>query len=753
MNAPIRGIASLPTNGLGEGAQASVDAHLFEFGIPGFVRTLRRRLGVVVGLTIGLTTLAIVAVFLVTPSFTGQALVLINTQKTQVVDFEAVMSGLPADSATVDSEVEILKSRSIATRVIEKLGLVTDSEFNAELAAPSLKNWINPLTWIKTLLAASDESLSDAEKQQRTLNTVVDTFLDRERVVRRGLTYVIEVNFSSTDRQKAARIANAVADTYVLDQLEAKFDATKQANEWLSKRLDGLRQQVQEAERAVEIYRSANGLDGIEGSTINEQQLSELNAQLILARADFAEKQAKYGRARQITGSGGSIESVVDVLQSKTISDLRQREAELARQQADLSSKYGPRHPAIVNVEAQRRDLDRQIGAEVQRIIGSIQNEAAVSQSRVMALESSLHELQSKAGQNNQALVQLRELTREAAANRAVYESFLGRFKETSQQQDLQTSDARVISLATPPAEPSYPRKSIVGAVALVLSLLIGVGTALLLERFDNGLTTTADIEQSLGMACLGSIPQIPVEMDSNGQRVEPPRYVLLKPLSAFSESLRSLRSALSLSNVDNPPKLILFTSALPNEGKTTTAISFARAAAHAGISTLLIDCDLRHPSVHKAFNATTPKVGLIELLANRTSLEQVLQTDEASGLSWLPVASGAANPPDILGSAQMRHLLTNMRAKYDIVILDTAPVLPVADSRVLSKLVDKVVFVTRWNQTPRDAAQSAVKELRNFNADIAGAILTVVDTAKQAKYGYGDGGYYYRRYSRYYAN
>ncbi|MGB3809088.1 MAG: polysaccharide biosynthesis tyrosine autokinase [Parvibaculum sp.] len=750
MNAQLRNAR------FGEGAYGSLHtadgASILEFDIRGLLRALHRRMGVILGVVFGLTSLVLVAVFQVTPLYTGQALVLISSQRTQVVDMEAVMSGLSTDSVAIDSEVEILKSRSVARRVIEKLGLMSDPEFNNALTPPTIFDRFNPRIWLKALTGGGVQA-SEEEQREREINAVINKLVDRESILRRRLTFVIEVNVKSESPQKAAKIANAIAETYVLDQLEAKFDATKQANEWLSMRLSDLRQQVQESERAVEIYRSEQGLEGTDGATINDQQLSELNAQLILARTDFAEKQAKYERARQILNAGGSIESVVDVLQSRTIADLRQREAEMARQQADLSSKYGPRHPSIVNIEAQRRDVERQISAEVRRIVASIQNEAVISQSRVTSLQASLRELQDKAGQNNQALIRLRELLREAAANRAVYESFLGRFKETSQQTDFQTSDARLISSATPPLGATYPNKTLALAAAFFVSLLLGCGLALLLERLDNGLKTGSEIEQALGMACLGSIPETPYETDTSGNRIEPQHYVLMKPLSAFSESLRSLRSALSLSNVDNPPKVILFTSALPDEGKTTTAVSFARAAAHAGIPTLLVDCDLRHPSVHKLLGASVPKAGVVELLANHESLERALNFDRDSGLSWIGVASGAANPPDILGSAQMRLFLAEARQKYSLVLLDTAPVLPVADSRVLSKLADKVVFVTRWSQTPADAAQSAVKELKGFGADMAGAVLTVVDTAKQAKYGYGDNGYYYRRYGKYYAN
>ena len=754
MNMPMRNATSHGESGAYGDLHTDGDASLVDIDLMAILRVLRKRARVILAITLGLTALVMVGVFQMTPLYTGETLIILDQQKTRVVDAESVMSGLGGDSATVDSQVEILKSRSIARRVVDKLNLVNDPEFNSALRPPSMLDWIDPRVWISSLVSrAKDSGLTEEQKEEAVTNRVVDALVGRTDISRRGLTYVMSLKFTSENPEKAAKIANALADTYVVDQLEAKFDATKKANEWLSSRLQTLRQQVEASERAVEIYRDKNGLQNVDGVTINDQQLSELNAQLILAKTDLAEKQAKYQRAREIIAKGGSIESVADVVQSKTISDLRSKEADLARQQADLSSKYGPRHPAILNIDAQRKDIQRQIGREVQRIVGSIQNEAAIAQSRVDALQKNLNELKGTSNENNQAFIQMRELQREADANKAVYESFLNRYKETSQQGDLQTPDSRVISAATAPLYPSYPRKSLIGAVALVLSGMLGVGVALLLERLDNSLHTSQEVEETLGFAHLVSLPLVPVERGADGKKMAPQDYLLAKPLSGYSESLRSLRSALALSNVDNPPKILLFTSALPSEGKTTTSVSFARAAAESGQRVLLIDCDLRHPSVHKAFGAVSPKVGLVEYLATKATMEEVLVSDQKSGLSYIPVASGSANPPDVLVSQQMQRLLADARNAYDLVVLDSAPVLPVSDSRVLSRLADKTVYVVRWAETPKEAAVSGIRELKNFNADIAGVVLSAVDTTKQAKYGYGDGGYYYKRYSRYYVN
>ncbi|MBX3504017.1 MAG: polysaccharide biosynthesis tyrosine autokinase [Parvibaculum sp.] len=740
-----------------EGREGDEGEGFLEFDLKALYRTLRKRLWLILSVTFGLTALVMAVVFQQTPLYTANAQVLLDRQKMQVTDMEAVMSGLPADSATVDSEVEILLSRTLAERVVDRLDLMKDTEFNAALREPSAIRWLDPRLWIReaiALVSASPAPVSEEARARAERDAVIDTVLSRLEVTRQRLTYVINVSVLSENPGKAARIANAFAENYILDQLEAKFDATRQANEWLSQRLGELRQQVQDSERAVEIFRTEQGLESLgSGVTVSEQQLSELNAQLILARTSLAEARAKYDRARQIRTSGGAIESMADVVQSGTISSLRQKQAELARELANLSSRYGPRHPEVVNAEAQRRDIDVQIGAEISRIIGSLQNNVSVAETRVASLQQSLREIRGETGEGNQAMVQLRELEREAAANRAVYESFLNRFKETSQQQDLQAPDSRVISVATAPLAPSHPRKALAFALALVLSTILGVGLAFLLEHLDNGIESGSDVEQQLGLPHLVSVPATPAEKGPDRKVMSPQDYLVAKPLSAFSEALRSLRSVLQLSNVDNPPKVILFTSALPDEGKTTTASGFARAAAASGLKVVLVDCDLRHPSVHKAFGLSRPETGLVELLAERLDVANVTVKDEKTGLDILPIATGTANPPDLLASTQMRLLLDRLRENYDLVVLDSAPVLPVSDSRVLARIADETVFVVRWNATPRDAAQAALRELRLFDASIAGVVLAVVDTARQAKYGYGDGGYYYGKYSRYYVN
>lgn len=709
-------------------------------------QVLRRRAAVILGIVACITVATLLVVFQLTPLYTATTLVLLDPREQQVVDIEAVMSGLPPDSAVVDSEVEVLRSRRLAARVVDQLNLMEDDEFNSALQEPGLLASLNPMA-----LFSQDEQLDPETSRQRQLNRVIDEFHSRLGVGRRGLTYVIAIRFTSEDAAKATQIANKTAELYILEQLEAKYEATKRANEWLNGRLSELRNEVRAAEEAVEIYRRDNDLVSTSGLTVNEQQLAELSGQLILARADLAEKEATFRRFQELRRSGSGTDTLANVLQSPVIAQLRQQEAEVDRRRAELSSRYGDRHPEMIKVRAERRDLAVAISREVTRTVANVENEVEVTRTRVSSLESSLRDLEGRSGEGGLKEVRLRELESDGEAIRNLYESFLERFKQTSEQTNLQESDARVLSGATVPTEPSYPNKPLFLLLALLLSGMAGVGVAFLLEHLDDAFSTVRQLEEKLGLPHLASVPDVASEIGS-GKLGAPFDVILKRPLSAYSEAFRALRSGITLSDVDSPPKVVMITSALPADGKTTTAISLARAAAAAGLRTVLLDCDLRRPSVHKSLKVK-PTAGVVEFLAGQASLDEVLVSDKDGGLLFLPVNSGAANPPDLLGSQHMKTLLDSLRKEFDFIVIDSAPVLPVVDSKVLSRFVDKVVFVVKWRDTPRDAAANAVRELREAGADMAGLVFERLDLKRQKRYSYGDSGYYYGRYSKYYIN
>jgi succinoglycan biosynthesis transport protein ExoP len=715
-----------------------------EFDLAEIFRVLRRRIWVLLGCVLLVTSLALLVIFQLTPRYTATAQVLIDVRERKVTDLESVVSGLSPESSTIESQVEVIRSRSLTTRVIEDLQLDKDPEFNPDLRERGAR--ARALSWVTNLIPGSVEVISEERLREREKAKVAEVFSEALKVSRVGrLSFVISIAFTSEDGEKAARIANALADLYLVGQLDAKFEGTRLATEWLDERLTPLREQLRESEKAVEIYRSEHNLVDSKGITVNEQQISEINRQLILARADLAEKKARFRRVNQLLQSGSDVESVAAVLASNVVIDLRQQQAELARKHAELASRYGELHPQMINVQAERKDLQRELEAEVNRIVANLENEAEVARSRGRSLANSLQELQREAAVHDQARIRLRELQREAAANRALFEPFLSRFKETREQQGIQQPDARIISRAAVPVGPSYPNKKQSAALALVMSVLLGLGTVFLLESLSDGFQTAHELEAALQLPHLVSIPEL-LKSDTTveGDTLSPEDYILAKPLSHYGEAFRSLRAKLLLS--DTPPKVILFTSSLPSEGKTTAVISMGRAAAQTGMRVLVIDLDLRKPAVAKSLGSK-PEKGVVEYLAGQVALEEVLVLDEASGMQFLPIASRVADPPDFLGSEGMRGLLEKLKTDFELILLDSPPVLPVADAKVLSRIVDKVVLLVQWEKAPRGVVQDAVHALREFGADTAGVVFSRVDMKRYARYGYGDSDYYYSHY------
>ncbi len=711
------------------------------FNIRDALMFARRRYATILAGAILAVVVGLVATSQMTPRYKATATVLIDTQSAQVVDIDAVLSGLGAGSSSANAQTAIITSRAIAERVSERLDLWNNPDFGP--ASPSFLSKLNPFGWFGGADTPLEPDVAEARQRER----VIAILRDRMEVRPSSTTQTVEISYESSDPQMSARIANTIADEYALDQLEAKFEATKNASEWLSRRLQSMRLSLDAAERAVETFRSENDLINADGLLLSEQELSELNSQLILIRAEKAEKQAIYARAQQLLNGGASLESVSEVIQSPVIAALRQQQAELARKQADLASRYGDRHPQMINVRAERRDLDAQIQQEISRIVDSLKNAVEVVRTRERSIEQSLEERRNFAAQNNQALVQLRALEREAEATRTLYETFLARFKEVNEQESLQTSGVRVISPAVVPSSPSFPRTNLILLGALIAGLGLGGAVAVGQELLDDTFHTAKQVEQLLGVPNIGVVPLI----NEEGRDGVTADYVLEKPLSPYAEAFRSLRTSLELSNVDTPPKVVLITSAIPSEGKTSIATSFALAAARAGQNTVIVDCDLRKPRVHKALGGGPVEKGLVEYLAKPGSLDGILRTHEASGADYIPVAVGSINPTEVLGSRHMADLIGELRNRYDLVVIDSAPLLPVADTRVVANLADTTVLAVRWGKTPRAASLNAANLLRRSGQRLAGTVLSAVDMNQQASYGYGDAAYTYSNYNEYY--
>lgn len=723
---------------------------------------LRRKWLIATVTAIGTAVAAFVGMKL-TPEYTAKAQIMIDPRQMQVTDIRQVLGGLPVDSAAMSTQIGLLQSRDFVAEVMTQLNLFNDPEFNPALAAAqapptALPAFLAPLETVISRLPNEWLIATGLASQPAPVLESVAPGLVREKTIGRFVknvnyavesgSYLITVNFTSEDPDKAAVVANTIAKRYVEDQLTTKQSATTKASGWLKDQIVKLRDEVRTAEEAVESFKAKNNIVQAGASTINDAQLADVNRELITARADMAEKQAKLRLVRDLRNNPDALESVGDVADAPLILQLRQQETELIRQESELRTLYGERHPRMVQLQDEKSKIAARIRGEVDRITRQLDNDVKVAGTRVASIEGQLAKMTTRTVGDRTAEVQLRELERVASTNRTLYEQFLQRFKETSDQEGIVEPDARIVAVAAPPAGPSTPGTKVFAAAGFLLSFLMGSGLALMLERLDRGLRSAKEVEDALGLGTLGLIPK--VERLRRNQR--PHQYLREKPLSSYAEAIRGVHTALKLSNPSQPPKVVLVTSSLPEEGKTTLATSLATLVARSQKRVLLLDLDLRHPSVHRELGWQVSG-GLVEYMAGERTLQEVIHNDTDSGLHFLPVKAQTTTPTDLLESDKMRELVQLCRDNYDLVVIDSAPVASVNDTRLAAQLADKIVFVVHWGKTIESAARDSLRSLREAGIEPAGVVLTQIDLRKHARYGYGDIGQYYTRSRRYYVN
>jgi capsular exopolysaccharide synthesis family protein len=748
---------------IGGGSEASPGAASEELNLRDLWRALMRRRFLLAATVVLITGGAFGYISQQPPLYTATALIHIQNRDARVVQIDGVVDEMAADPATIESEIQLLSSRSFLRRNVEKLKLVDDPEFNPSLlkdrSEPSFLETINPLQYIpeEWLAALHGPETDDADAVKLDpaaiqLNAIIDRLAARVEVLQVGRSYVMSLAVQSEDPTKAADIANRMAEEYLVTQLEAKYQAAQRATEWLSKRIDELRGQVLEAEAKIVEYRTKNQL--VDASSQNNPvtlQFFQLNTQLALAQAQRAESEARLSQAKSLLNSPGGIDSAALVLSSQLMASLRDQETQLIRRLSEMSTTYGENHPQMVTTRAEIQSVRDKMKDEVQRIVQDDLNEVAVAKAREQELTHHMARLQADAAKVDLAGVELADLTRDADTNRQLFQTFLTRFKEIVEQQSLQEADARILSAADVPIAPSDPKIALFTLIAFVASVVLGVLLVFVVERWDSdyGFRSADEIQAALGVRALALVPDLS-RRETQGSPAED--YILQKPNSAYAEALQRIRTSLFLTDGEHPPKTILVTSSVPLEGKSTIATSLARQSARSGLKVILIDADLRRPRLHEVIGLPNQN-GLSEVLTGRANPEAAIKRDEKSGLDFLPAGVGVVSPPDLFRSSTMKILLEEMAAYYDLVIIDTPPVAAVSDSFTLSGIVDKSVYVIRWEQTPRNVALAGIRQMIDAGADIAGIVLARVDVKKHARYGYADSGYYHGYYRKYYVN
>jgi capsular exopolysaccharide synthesis family protein len=716
------------------------EEHQAEISLGDILAMLRRRLWFIVAVTLAATAIAVGFAYTLTPIYEASATVLVDNRKKAVLNpFEQVMNELPADTPTVESEVELIRSNGVMLAVIEELNLRSDPEFAAS------QKKANPI--LRALGLARDPAPQhklhqDPDKPDR--DEVLADFAIRLKVQRKRNSYLIEVSFASESAVQSARIVNAVVGAYIKSQIEAKMKQAGMASEWLAEKLERMRLAAVVADRKVAEFKSKNTLiDTEHGQRLDDKELARLLEQAVLARTQVAEARAKYEQVQRLMKTPGARAAIADVLDSHTVRMLKDQLVKATRREAELVTRYGDRHPELIKARAEVRDVETKIDAEVDQILANYKSAFEVAATREKTLTQNLEKLKLNQALTNDVTVKLKDLEREAQSARQVYEAFLTRYKNTVEQQTMQYGDSRITETATTPLNPSSPKRK----KLMLLGFAGGLGLALLLafalEMMQPGLARQEDFEAATKLTHLASVPKLEAaaNLGKTADTLRRNRLIVVEPEAQFSEAIRALRHALDRRATEKKPRIVMITSALPQEGKSAVTSNLAHHYSLSGARTLLIDGDLRRASLTRSLCRGEQELGLLESLLHRLPAEEAILVDEATGLCFLP-ANGASPPrisvPEVLASTSLKGMLDRLRNQFDVIMIDCPPVLPVVDARIVADHVDQIAFLMRWKKTPKDLARRAIRNLSGNGEKLAGLIVNEVDQRDyEATYSY----------------
>lgn len=643
-----------------------------------------------------------------TPKYRATSVVLLEASNDQLLDLGAVLPSLGTDSEAINTEVEVLKSRRLLERVATAANLIDDPEFNGAL---------RPLGWkakIKDFVTGRERK---APNRDRQLVSVINAMLGRLSVRNVPNTYVLQITVETESAHKSVMLADTIAEQYILYQMDVKFEATRDASEWLTSRVADLKVELEQAEARVSEFSTNSEVVSIETVQALERQLKELRERLEIMRVSFER----------------------DTIRLNDLTRLVSAPAEEKAEKAGDS-----RLTTIYREKGEGPAFD----ARFDQLLAQARVQEQRTRSQVQSLEVSVKAREVDIARQSDELIQLQQLTREAEASRLLYEYFLSRLKETSAQEGIQQADSRILSNAVLPGGPSEPRKSLILAMSMILGAMVGSGVALFWEMRKNGFRLASTLEAETGLPVMGQIPKFPT-----GDRRGGLNYLADKPASAAAEAVRNLRTSVMLSSVEEAPKVIMLTSSLPGEGKTTVSFALSQNFVGLGKRVLLVEGDMRRRAFDQYLDVKDAK-GLMSVLAGEVTLEDAVVHDPLLGADVLLSETIKANAADILSSDKFVKLLGVARESYDMVIVDTPPVLVVPDARVVAQYVDAILFVVQWDRTTDTQVHDALHMFETVGVRAKGLVLNQIDPKGMKQYGYGNSYGAYGAYgAKYYTN
>jgi capsular exopolysaccharide synthesis family protein len=708
-----------------------------------YMRVLIKRKWMVIAVIVGIFMAVAISSLRQTPVYEAVGRIAVNKADPNLITFKD--SGPVVDyydQADLDTEVRILQSDLMALQVIRQLNLDKRPEFggNSDQRLPNL---------------VADPLQTDSNH----VSALLGGFRGHLRVTLIPNTRIIEIHYNSTDPQLAASAVNTLAATYVEQNFKTKFESTMQASDWLSKQLVDLQMKVETSQEKLVRYQKEHEILGTdEKQNITTEKLGVLNNEMTGAEFDRMQKEAMYRQTQ--TDDPDAIAAAIDTGggTGALLGKLRDQQASLRIQVADLNTQFGPSYPKIAQLNNQLKEIDRQLQSETNKGVDHLRGQYLAALQREIMLRGSFEKQKQEANKLNESAIEYSILKRDLDSNRTLYEGLLAKLKEAGVTAGLRSNSFRIIDAArvpTSPSEPNIPRNL---SFALVLGVISGIGLAFLLESMDNSVRTP---EQATALSALPSLGMIPLGSKSGSHGPTGKRLALtaaskevvetvtlVRPQSQMAESYRALRTSLLLSNLGAPPKVIMVTSARPQEGKTTTSINTAIVLAQKGVRVLLMDADLRRPSIHKTFGMG-PRSGLSNVLTGSATLQQtIVASPILPNLFIMPAGTPPPNPAELLASSNMRDLLAELRGLYDHIVIDTPPTLSVTDAVVLSPRADATILVIRSGQTTKQALRRARDILMQVNAHVAGVLLNAVDLTSPDYYYYYE---YQGKYGQYY--
>ncbi|TBW08931.1 polysaccharide biosynthesis tyrosine autokinase [Azotobacter chroococcum] len=711
-------------------------------------RTLWRRKWSILSLVVVAVTLAIFAVLGITPVYRAGATLLIEEKQANVVSIEQVYGVEGTGSSYLQTQFELLKSRALAERVVRELNLTTHPEFDP-------RQQPEPLLDIRGLLAGvldkiaprpqpEDQEESPESAEARIFNEVTRAFMERISIELIGKSQLVKVQVDMTDAQLAANAANALARGFIESQMEAIMSMSATAATWMNSRLGELKIKLKEAEDRLQAFREQENLVDVGGVvTISAAELSATSDRMIDARRQRAEAESLYRQVQASRSAGWEhLASIPAVLGDPLIQQFKANEAQARAKVEELAKRYGPRHPAMEAAQTELAAASASLRGQVEQVVAGIQRNYQMATANEGSLRASVETNKAQIQNISRKEFKLRELQREVEANRTLYETFMTRLKETTATADLETANARVVDKASVPILPIKPKKFLIVALAGLLALFAGIGITLLLDALNNTFKSTEDVENKLYMPVLGILPLV----DSKHRN----RLAQLfggNEEKAFSESIRTIRTGVILSGMNRPHQVLVITSSLPNEGKSTVASNLAFALGQME-RILLIDADLRRPTLAKNFAFPVGTPGLANLIASTARLDECIR--HVNGIDMIGAGAVPPNPLELLSSPRFAKIVEVLKTRYERIVIDSPPTQAVSDAAILATQANALIYVIKSEATPIPLAQKGIGLLLQSNTPITGVVLNQVDVQKAHQHGYSYGGYYdYYGYSK----